>query len=207
MSVKSNQLDLCVNKKFQWIEPHQRFLAEGVMTCLRNHRYNSPMPGKSITTNQTPENIASVLEVLVESPKRLDALSRSVPVRKFNQPLGKGERTLVEVLAHMLNTEARSSEMIYQALLVKEPFFADIHPERDWGKLLRFDLLEYSELLAYFKIRRKVLLGVLSKLKEKDWSRVVREEGKQRKESVYWRARTIAMHELDHLGDLEKKLG
>jgi len=162
---------------------------------------------KSIGTDQTPENIAVVLEVLTESPKRLDALIKSVLAEKFSQPLGKGERTPTEVLAHVLNTEARSSEMIYQALLVKEPFFASIHPERDWGKLLRYDLLEFSELLAYFKIRRKVLLGVLSKLKEKDWSRAVREEGKQRKESVYWRARTIVMHELDHLRDLERKLG
>lgn len=165
------------------------------------------MPSKTITPDQTPENIAAVLEVLAESPARLEALSKSVSSDKFAQPLGKGERTPVEVLAHLLNTEARSSEMIYQALLVKEPFFADIHPERDWGKLLRFDLLDFSELLAYFKIRRKVLLRVLSGLKEKDWARAVREEGKQRKESVYWRARTIVMHELDHLGDLEGKLG
>ena len=167
------------------------------------------MPNKSITTDQTPENIAKVLEVLTESPIRLEALSRSVPASsgKFSQPLGKDERTPTEVLAHVINGEAISSEMIYQALLVKEPFFADIHPERDWGKLLRFDLLDFSELLAYFIIRRKLLLRVLSGLKEKDWSRAIREEGKQRKESVYWRARTIAMHELDHLGDLETKLG
>lgn len=164
------------------------------------------MPNKAITTDQTAENIAKVIEVLTESPVRLEALRKSVSAEKLRQPLGKGERTLVEVLSHLLNTEARSSEMIYQALLVKEPFFADIHPERDWGKLLRFDLLDFSELLAYFNIRRKVLLRVLIGLKEKDWARAVREEGKQRKESVYWRARTIAMHELDHLGDLEKKL-
>jgi len=42
-------------------------------------------------------------------------------------------------------------------------------------------------------------------LKEAEWSRTIREEGKKRKESVYWRARTIVMHELDHVGDLEKK--
>ena len=164
------------------------------------------MPNKAITTDQTAENIANVIEVLTESPVRLEALRKSVSAEKLRQPLGKGERTPVEVLAHLLNTEARSSEIIYQALLVKEPFFADIHPERGWGKMLRFDLLDFSELLAYFNIRRKVLLRVLSGLKEKDWARAVREEGKQRKESVYWRARTIAMHELDHLGDLEKKL-
>lgn len=161
---------------------------------------------KTISTEQTPKNIAKVIEALTESPIRLEALIRSIPAGKLSQPLGKGERTPVEVLAHMLNGEAISSEMIYQALLVNEPSFANIHPERDLGKLLRFNELEFSELLAYFKIRRKVLLRVLSGIKEKDWSRVIREEGKQRRESVYWRARTIAMHELDHLEDLEGKL-
>ena len=160
---------------------------------------------KSISTDQTPANIAKVIEVLTESPARLEVLSKPLTAEQFRQPLGKGERTPTEVLAHMINGEAISSEMIYQALLVKEPFFADIHPERDWGKLLRFDLLDFQDLLAYFKIRRKILLRVLSSLKEEDWSRCVREEGKQRKESVYWRARTMAMHELDHLGDLESK--
>ena len=160
----------------------------------------------SITTDQTPANIAQVVEILTDSPTRLKALSRSVSAEKLRQPLDKGERTPTEVLAHVLNGEARWSEMIYQALLVNEPFFAHIHPERDWGKLLRFDLLDFSELLAYFIIRRKVLLRVLSRLKEKDWGRAVQEEGKQRRESVYWRARTIAMHELDHLGNLESKL-
>jgi hypothetical protein len=162
---------------------------------------------KAISNDQNPANIAKVMEVLSESPARLKALSKSVSVEKLRQPLGKGERTPTEVLAHMINGEAISSEMIYQALLVNEPFFADIHPERDWGKLLRFDLLDFQDLLTYFKIRRKILLRVLSGLKEAGWSRCVREEGKQRKESVYWRARTIAMHELDHLGDLEQKIG
>ena len=161
---------------------------------------------KSISTEQTPANIAKVMELLTESPSKLEALSKSVSAEKLRLPLGKSERTPTEVLAHMISGEARSSEMIYQALLVNEPFFADIHPERDWGKLLRFDLLEFSELLAYFTIRRKVLLHVLSELKEKDWARYVREEGKRRKETVYWRARTIALHELDHLTDIENKL-
>lgn len=168
--------------------------------------YNSVTMNKPISTDLTPENITKVMEMLTRSPVRLEALINSVPVEKLSQPLGKGERTPAEVLAHMINGEARSSDMIYQALLVNEPFFPDIHPDRNWGKLVRFDLLEFSELLAYFKIRRKVLLRVLTELKEKDWSRTVREEGKQRKESVYWRARTVAMHELDHLEDLEKKL-
>jgi len=163
---------------------------------------------KSISTELSPANIAKVMETLAESPIRLEALSKSVsaPSGKLRQPLGKGERTATEVLAHLINGEARSSEMIYQALLTNEPFFAEIHPERHWGKLLRFDLLDFSDLLAYFKLRRKVLLRVLSGLKEKDWARAVREEGKQRKESVYWRARSLALHESEHVDELERKI-
>ena len=159
-----------------------------------------------ISTDLTRANIARIIEILTETPQKLDALSKSLTAEGAHQPLGEGERSFTQYLAHLLNGEARSSEMIYQALLTNEPLFAGIHPDRHLGKLLRFDLLEFNDLLAYFKLRRAVLLRVLSGLKEADWTRSVREEGKQRKESVYWRARTIAMHELDHTGDLENKL-
>lgn len=161
---------------------------------------------KKISTELTPANIAKIIEILTETPQKLETLSKSLTAEGSRQPLGEGERSFTQDLAHLLNGEARSSEMIYQALLSNEPLFADVHPERHLGKLLRFDLLDFKDLLAYFKIRRAVLLRVLSGLKEADWSRSVREEGKERKESVYWRARAIAMHELDHLGDLERKL-
>ena len=161
---------------------------------------------KKISTDLNPTNIAQVIEILTETPQKLEALSKSMTAERLRQPLGEGERSFTQDLAHLLNGEARSSEMIYQALLANEPLFTDIHPDRHLGKLLRFDVLEFQDLLAYFKIRRKIVLRVLSSFKEEAWSRGVREEGKQRKESVYWRARTMAMHELDHLGDLESKL-
>ena len=117
-----------------------------------------------------------------------------------------GERSLTENMAHLINVEALSAEAIYMALLAHEPLFSDTHPEREWGKLLRHEQFEFAELLAYFKFRRVVLLRVLNGLNDTQWARVIREEGKQRKESVYWRARTIALHELEHLTDLETKL-
>ncbi len=159
-----------------------------------------------LSTELNAANIARVLELLAESPSRLAAVTKAVSAEGLSQPLGKDERTATEVLAHMLNGEARSVEMIYQALLVQEPYFPDLHPDRDLGKLLRFDLLGFAELLTYFNVRRKVLLRVLSGLSEAQWARTIQEEGKKRKESVYWRARTLVMHELDHLGDLEQKL-
>jgi hypothetical protein len=161
---------------------------------------------KGISTEPTSANIEKIKELLADTPLQLERLSVHLTDEQLRQPLGSGERSFTEDLAHLIHTEARSSEAIYLALLMTEPFFPDIHPERQWGKLLRYDLLSFSDLFAYFNVRRKVLLHVLSSLTEGQWQRSIREEGKKRNESVYWRARTIAMHELEHLSDLRHKL-
>jgi hypothetical protein len=162
---------------------------------------------KIISTEVTNTNIAKVKDLLAETPVKLESFSKSLSAEQFRQPLGAGERSFTEDLAHLINCEAQSSEAIYLALFADEPLFIDIHPERQLGKLLRYDLLPFSELLAYFKLRRTVLLRVLDSLTEEQWSRSIREAEKKRKESVYWRARSIAMHELEHLSHLESKLG
>ena len=161
---------------------------------------------KTISTDQKPANIEKVMEVLRETSGQLESLSDRLSDEQLHEPFGAGERSFTENLAHLIYTEALSSEAIYLALLLDEPLLADVHAERQLGKLLRFDLLPFSELLAYFKVRRRVLLRVLESLTEVQWGRAIREEQKKRKESVYWRARGIAMHELDHLTDLRSKL-
>ena len=161
---------------------------------------------KKISTEQTDANLREVLRLLYETPVQLKKLSKGLSNKKLHEPLGKGERSFVECLAHLLNCEARTSEAITLALLAKEPPFTAIHPERDLGKLLRYDLMDFHELLAYFKFRRVVLLKVLSSLKDSQWSRVIRQTEKQRKESVYWQARGQALHEWEHLIELESKL-
>jgi hypothetical protein len=161
---------------------------------------------KAISTDLTNANIEKVIELLRDTPAQLESLSKPLREEEVHQPLGAGERSFTEDLAHLIHIEARSSEVIYLALLLDEPLVADVHPERQWGKLLRYDLLSFSDLLTYFKLRRAVLLRVLASLTEAQWTRSIRENGKKRQESVYWRARTIAMHELDHLTDLQSKL-
>ena len=161
---------------------------------------------KSVSTDLTNANIAKVKELLADTPGELERMSEPLSEDQLRQPLGAGERSFTEDLAHLIHTEARSSEAIYLALLLDEPLMPDIHPERQWGSLLRFDLMPFSELFAYFKVRRSVLVRVLALLTDEQWARSIRESGKKRQESVYWRARTIAMHELDHLTDLQRKL-
>jgi hypothetical protein len=161
---------------------------------------------KQVSTDQTEENISEVLHLLAETPDRLKKLSRSLSNKKLHEPLGKGERSFIETLAHILNCEVITAESIYLALMLKEPVMPRFHAERNLGKLLQLDQMPFEELIAYFKFRRAVLMRVLGSLNDKQWSRVIREEGKQRKESVYWRARGQALHELEHVLDLERKL-
>jgi hypothetical protein len=161
---------------------------------------------KSISTQPTKENINAILNILSQTLQKLNLYAEKLSPEQACLPLGEGKRSFVQDLAHLINCEAVSSQAICLALMLKEPLLHDIHPERDWGKLLRYDLLDVSDLLAYFKVRRVVLLRILNSLNDEQWLRLVREENKQRKESVYWQARGLALHELDHLTDLEKKL-
>lgn len=161
---------------------------------------------KSISTEQTPANIQQVLGLLGEAPTKLASLSRGLSDEQLHTALGPGEHSPHGILAHILNCEARTFEAITLALLADEPVFTPIHPERELGKLLRLEQQTFSALLGYFQLRRRVLLGVLTPLTEKKWARVIREEGKQRRESVYWQARGQALHEKEHIADIEQKI-
>jgi hypothetical protein len=161
---------------------------------------------KLISRDQTEANIKEVLRLLADSPAKMESLSKGVSDKQLHDPLGSGERSFIETLTHLINCEAITAESVYLALLRDEPLVSDIHPERELGKLLQVEQLPFSELLTYFKFRRKVLLRVLESLTEKKWSRCIREEKKQRKETIYWIARAQALHEMEHLLDVERKL-
>lgn len=161
---------------------------------------------KSLSTALTAANMAEVLTLLAEIPQRLERLSQQLSPAQWQQPLGAGERSFTETLAHLVNCEARTAEAIYLALLVPKPTLADVHPERQWGKLRRYDLLAPQELSAYFKTRRTLLLHTLTPLTPEQWACVTRTTTKKRAESVYWHARALALHELEHLSALESKL-
>ena len=83
---------------------------------------------KAVSTDLTSVNIAKVKELLADAPIQLENLSRPLSEEQLRQPLGAGERSFTEDLAHLIHTEARSSEAIYLALLMNEPLVPDIHP-------------------------------------------------------------------------------
>jgi hypothetical protein len=162
---------------------------------------------KRLSTAATPANIAIVLGMLAAAPQTLSDLATPLSPEALAAPLGVGERSFSQDVAHLLHCEARTAEAIGLALLLDTPLLPDLHPERDWGRLLRYDLCPCDELLAYFRLRRVVLLRILHTLTPAQWARAVSGQGKQRQESVYWLARAQALHEQEHIADLTTKLG
>jgi hypothetical protein len=161
---------------------------------------------KSISTEITDSNISQILDILADTPARLENLRAHLSVAQLLTPLKTGERSITENLAHLLHSEAVNAEFIYLALMREGHPFSGIHPERDFGNLVHYELFPFDALLDYFKFRRTVLLRVLSALKIEQWSLSLPEKGKKRAESVYWRARSMALHELDHITEIEQIL-
>lgn len=157
-----------------------------------------------ISTTPTPENIAAVLELLAATPGRLEDFERRLIFKENKRPRPE-EWSPVEVLAHLINVEARTAEAIMAALLCDEPLLIDIHPQRQWGRLLQLERIPYVDLLAYFRLRRQILLGVLESLASQQWNRSVRETGKKRHESVYWLVRAMALHEHEHVQAIDDR--
>jgi hypothetical protein len=161
---------------------------------------------KTISTQQSASNISLILGLLETTAPRLHDLSRPLSGLQLRQALAPGKRSLTQEIAHLLNCEARSSESLYRALLEPEPLVAALHPEHQWGKLLQLEQLEFGDLLVYFTLRRTVLLRVLYALSDQDWARTMREPGKRRQESVYWKARALALHEQHHVRLTQERL-
>ncbi len=159
---------------------------------------------KTISTEITESNIAQILDILADTPARLDSLRAQMSGAQLLTPLKEGERSLTENLAHLLHCEAVNAEFIHQALMREGHPFSGIHPERDFGNLVHYELFPFDSLLDYFKFRRTVLLRVLSALTMEQWARSLPEKGKKRAESVYWRARSMALHESEHITEIEQ---
>lgn len=161
---------------------------------------------KAISTKQSTANINTLLNSLRRTPVNFAAWGAARSEDQCREPLGEGERSLVEDLAHLIHCEADTSYAITMALMIDQPLIHDLHPERDWGRLLKVDALPFDDLLAYFRVRRAILLRVLESLTDDQWERSIREHGKKRQQTVYRLVRSLALHELDHLTDLEAKL-
>lgn len=162
---------------------------------------------KRLSTQPSEARIALILQVLAAAPERLRQLSSGLTEAELTTPLGKGERSFMRDLTHLIYCAERGADPIHHALLLEDAFMPRIHAERDWGALMQYETFEIAELMAYFSFRRRALLRILTRLSRGQWERTVRREGVKRAASVYFSARGLCVHELGHLEDLAGKLG
>ena len=151
-----------------------------------------------ISTKITNSNIEKVRDLLTKSPKILTELCSGMNEEVGKRPFSPNEWSFADQIAHLLHCEAISSQSIYQALIQPQSTIVDIHPERQFGKLVQYNSLSLVELEQLFTIKRKILTAVLTHLTEEQWHHQVTIPNKRSK-SVYLIARSLALHEMDHL--------
>ncbi|HMQ69457.1 MAG TPA: DinB family protein [Ignavibacteria bacterium] len=161
---------------------------------------------KSIPAVQSESAVKNIFTILISTHDELYKLSKLIPEKDHNKPLISGKRSFRGNLIHLLNIEEVYSMTLLQAITVDSPEVFRIHPERDIGKMKLFDQMSTNELLSYFKLRRKILTDLLKSLSKDQWSRVIIEKNKARKESVYWRMRVVALHEYEHIQIIKLQL-
>lgn len=163
---------------------------------------------KEIPTSLSDAALDNIFETLENTPRYLT----SAAANHFNEkssvdPIITGKRSFRETVIHLLNIEALNYTTIYPAFLLSNPKVYPLHAERDFGKLNLFVNFRMPELLLAFDLERRKSLCFLKSLKKSDWSKKLIEENKKRQETIYWRARGLAIHDYTHVYILKFQLG
>lgn len=154
---------------------------------------------KEIPTKISELALQKIYEILESTPEKLNKISGYFKNENFNKPIIPGKRSFRETLLHILNIEALNYTTIYPALLLDKPEVYPLHAERDIQRLGLFENFTREELLTGFMYERKKTINFFNVLSPEQWSRQIIELNKKRKESIYWRARGLALHDYTHI--------
>jgi len=141
---------------------------------------------KEIPTTLSEAAIQTILEILEETPRYLNAIAKNFDEKTSLAPIIAGKRSFRETLIHLLNIEALNYTTIFPAFLLNKPAIYPLHAERDIDRLNLFADFQMQELLLAFDLERKKTLGFFRSLKKNDWSKQLTEENKAREETIYW---------------------
>jgi len=162
---------------------------------------------KEIPTSLSDVALKSIFEILEETPRYLTSIAKHFDEKSSLEPIVVGKRSFRETLIHLLNIEGLNYTTIYPAFLINKPKIYSLHAERDLDRLNLFVNFQISELLLAFDLERRKSLSFLRSLKKNDWSKELLEDNKKRQETIYWRARGLAIHDYTHVHILKFQLG
>lgn len=142
------------------------------------------------------------LEQLRQTPAAIHTLTKQLPAEKL-ETAPKGVWSVKDNLAHLDSCAEVWGYSIYAMLRFDTPVMAKFHP-REWTAAVKYRNISFTELLQKFTIDRKLLLGILEKLKPEKWERIAMID--RRPFSVYAQARRMALHEVGHITQIEEFL-
>jgi hypothetical protein len=160
----------------------------------------------SISTKINIENISRLIETLNQTPELLQQFSIKLSIDNYQQALAVDKRSFHQDIIHLIHCDHSSTWKIYQAMLVKNPLLINIHPEKDWSKVLFLNKLSVEELIALFLLKRKLLMELLNSIDEKSWSNQFTIKGNSTPNTVYKEVRSLAIHEDNHLKILNSRI-
>jgi hypothetical protein len=154
---------------------------------------------KEIPTSFSEAAVNNIFTILEYTPNYLTSIARHFNDKSSVEPIIEGKRSFRETLIHLLNIEGLNYTTIYAAFLLNKPKIYPIHAERDFDRLSLFSDFRINELLETFCFERRKSLSFLRSLKGSDWHRQLTEKAKAREETIYWRARVLAIHDFTHV--------
>jgi hypothetical protein len=149
----------------------------------------------------TPTEIEQYLQLLEETPRRLVIVTRSMDETRLQRRSEKESWSVNDILAHLRSCADVWGDSIDAMLAEEHPTVPYRHP-RQWIKKTDYPKLPFHESLQAFKAQRKKLLKVLKALVFADWSRSAVIQG--REHTVFTQVRRMAMHEQEHIEQIEE---
>ncbi len=151
----------------------------------------------------TLPEIKQYLQLLEETPRRLEKLTKPFAEARLQQRTEKESWSVNDILAHLRACADVWGDSIEKMLAEENPTVPYRHP-RQWIKKTDYPELPFYESLKAFTAQRKKLLKVLKRLSFEDWSRAATIKG--REHTVFTQVRRMATHENVHCEQIEEML-
>ncbi len=146
----------------------------------------------------TQTEIQKYLAQLEQTPHLIQAAAEGVDPAHLHAKIGK-DWSANDVLAHLRACADVWGASIESMLAEDEPTLPYLHPNQ-WLKQTDYRQLEFGKSLKAYTRQRQKLLKILTKVPLVDWARGAIIGG--RKHTVFSQARRMALHEIEHCGQI-----
>lgn len=144
------------------------------------------------------------LEVLAATPGELRRLLEPVPEEALSRPEAPGKWSLLQVAAHLADSEVAYAWRLRLILAQDRPPLTG-YDQDAWAERLGYAEANLAECLALFETLRASNLRLLRRLDPEDWERVA-VHAERGEESVRHMAKLYAGHDLLHLRQIDRIL-